>query len=130
MKVSLRKTYSHIHVSYADDDYSNNLSATDFCLHTTSDTHKLSINLIGNLNQRDKQANSYADAVAFVEKHELLKMVQIDERKVLEGLLKAHKSNPAAKWVLEVALGSRGTFNYQVKPSRKNDSLFLDVVGV
>lgn len=130
MGVSLRKSCSHLHVSYTDEDYSNNLSGTDFCLNSSNEANSLSINLVGNLTQRNKQTNSYSDALDLIEKHSMLEQVQIDEQVVIEGLLKAYKTNPSATWYLELSFGEKGCFKYQIKPSLENGSVFLDIVSV
>jgi len=125
VKTSLRKSLSQIYVSYSDDDYSNNLSGKDFILKSTKTTNKICINLVGNLNQRNKQSNSYADILHLVEKHDQLSMVQIDEPQIYEGLVKSKNSNPEAKWELEFSVGDKGTFIFEASPSIENDSVSI-----
>lgn len=127
MKRSLRKTAFGVSVAYSDDNYSNNLSGTDFELDRSESKIYLSINLARNLIAKKKDANSYLDACELANNHSLLKSVQLDDDQIIDGLRLANQNIPNASWALEIRLGEKGVFQYSIKPEIVNISLFLKV---
>lgn len=127
MKRSLRKTAASVSVTYSDGNFSNNLTGTEFELEQSEGVICLSINLAGNLGVKNKAANCYSDACELAEDHASLKSVQIDEGKIIDGLLNANQKTPNARWELKLLLGEKGTFKYSVKPEISNSSVFLNV---
>jgi len=127
MKRSLRKTTAGVSVTYAKGNYSNNLIGADFTLEESEACMYFDIDLSSNLRVRNKEANCYYDACELSEQHSSLKMVQIDDSKIIEGLIAALRRIPHARWELRLLLGEKGTFKYSVTLSGSSDSIFLNV---
>lgn len=127
MKRSLRKTTTGISVTYSDGNFSNNLTGTEFELEESKDSLTLSINLAGNLHVRNKSANCYADACELVENHSSLQSVQIDEERIIDGLIAAAQKTPNLPWRLTLLFAEKVVFQYAVKPTASNGSLFFNV---
>lgn len=130
MKFSLRKGSSHIHVTFKDEDYSNNIIGELFEIEYENSINRIYINIESNLKQKNKLTNSYSDTRELIRKAEHIKFVQIDEEQVIKGLLKAYNKNPKNSWELVLHAGSDKSFKYIVKPFSKLGSVFLDVISV
>ncbi len=127
MKHLLRKTATSVSITYSNGNYSNNLTGTDFELERSEFQICLRINMVGNLNVRNKAANCYDDACELAADSALLKSVQIDEDQVINGLSSAIRNTPNANWKLSLGLGEKDSVDYSVKPEMVNGSLFLNV---
>jgi hypothetical protein len=127
---TLRKTGSHVHVSYAST-FSNNLLASDFQLRLSPE-FELKLNLNSNLRTRSKSSNSYIDARELADGAiSSLELVQIDEDQVISGLARALQSleKQPDKWKLTILL--EGEHHFLVEPEVRRQenmtSLFLRV---
>lgn len=130
MKHTIRKTSSDLHVGYSDGGFSNNLRGENFTSEMNGRTLTLGINLESNLRTRNKSANSYADALEFLEKHDRLNLLQLNEEKVVSAIASAWKRNSANEMRLALSLGNNGSFSYEVKPQKIAGGIQLVVHGI
>ena len=129
--MSLRKTGSHIHLSYAST-FSNNLTATDFRIETSPD-FKLIFDLNNNLRTRNKQKNNYEDARDLADgKINKLELVQIDDDQVIARLEECIErlDKPPQTWKLTIHLEGEHTFSVEQEAKRigNSTSLILRVI--
>lgn len=121
MKQSLRKTPSHLRLTYAHGEASDGLMGRNFTLDAHGAQLTLCIDLAPNFHTRRKTAPSYLDAVKLVHHHDTLKSLQCSDNLVRARLIKAWEriERPQLRMVLD--LGERGRFLYAVLPH----SLFM-----
>lgn len=103
-------------MTYTDGNFSNNLYGTEFELEESEDVLCLSINMDCNLRVRNKDANNYTDACDLAYYYEVLESIQIDDPKVIKGLIAGHSNRPHAHWKLILRLGVKGIFRYAASP--------------
>ena len=127
MKRPLRKTSAGVSVTYSTGNFSNNLTGTDFTIEAEDDIIEIGIDLSCNLKVKNKGSNCFYDANELAEDHSLLKSIQIDDDKIVDGLSKANKKYPDAVWKLELSLGDRGIFKYTVSVSGSNGSVLFNI---
>jgi hypothetical protein len=127
MKRSLKKTSVGVSVTYSTGNFSNNLTGTDFTIEAEDDIIEIGIDLSCNLKVKNKESNCFYDANELAEDHSLLKSIQIDDDKIIDGLSKANKKYPDAVWKLELSLGDKGIFKYTVSVSGSNGSVFFNI---
>lgn len=116
-----------IHVTYQDEDYSNNIHADNFQVEYTSQMNRIHISLGPSLNQRNKSSNSLYDANELIRKASKLSLVQIDEDQIIKGLLNALKKYPENSWELQLNSKGMDVFRFKVILSIQMGSIFLDV---
>lgn len=125
MKRLLRKTPIGLHVSYSNENFTNNLWAADIYVDDSGDGPiRLSMDLTKNLRVRNKSANCYYDAMELVEESSSLDLVQIDDDKVIEGIARAVQRSPGREMELELVL-EESRLRYQVGIERRGPSLLL-----
>lgn len=119
-----------VHISYRTT-FTNNLYANNLSWRL-SPAFELRLDLNGNLKTKNRNLNSYIDAMDLSEYIESIKMVQIIDNNVLKNIISVVKSSPTAKnnWKLYVDL--KREFSFNVKPRMKKEleysPLFLDVI--
>lgn len=121
MKYSLRKTPSHLHLSYKYGEASDGMLGRNFVLEVDGPVLSLSIDLTPNFHTRNKAASAYLDVLSLVHNHYKLKFLQCSDNLVRARLIKAWEQvqQPELRMVLD--LGPRGHYVYAVQPH----SLFM-----
>jgi hypothetical protein len=121
MKVSLRKTPSHLHLAYKYGEASNGLLGRNFTLDVDGHVLTVSIDLTPNFHTRNKGASAYLEAVNFSHNHHKLRYLQCSDNLVRARLIRAWEQieQPQLRMCLE--LGQRGRYLYAVQPH----SLFM-----
>ena len=116
MKLSLRKTPSHLHLAYKYGADSDGLAGRHFALIHDGDVLTLSIDLTPNFQTRNKAAASYLEAINFVHNHHKLGSLQCGDNLLRSRLIKAWEqvSKPQLRMCLD--LGQRGRYLYAVQP--------------
>ena len=115
MKSTIRKSTSLLNIEYHNGNYTNNLFGSFFTLDSSEESNVLGIDFSSNFRTRNKQENSYHDAVELSKEYEDLRSLSIHEKKVNEYIIKAHKTNPSAPWTLELNLNSPETVSLPIK---------------
>lgn len=123
MKRSIRKTLAFVHVTYLDGDFANNLYGTNFTVEASDTVFVLSIDVTSNLKNHNKRLNCYQDAHDLIEKHSLVKFIQINEPQIVKGLAYYYNKNPNSTWKLKLIIGSK-ILEYKVNPQLSNEFLF------
>ena len=121
MKYPLRKTPSHLHLSYKYGESSDGLMGRHFMLEIDGRVLTLSIDLTPNFHTRNKGASAYLDAVNLAHNHHKLRYLQCSDNLVRARLIRAWEQvqQPQLRMCLE--LGQRGRYLYSVQPH----SLFM-----
>lgn len=124
MKHVLRKGNVHVHLTYLDGDYSNNLHASDFTVEADEKRVLFSMDFSTNQRTRSKGGNSYLDVLTLMEKHGRVRFFQIHKEKWLKDLASALANNSGAERLIEMKfLGGVSYFHrFQVtaKPNQHN----------
>ena len=124
---SIRKSTTHLGLTYSNGNYTNNLFCKNIEIDTTTKTNKVILNLEGNLRVQNKEVNSYADAKELIEEHRDLSLIQISEDQVTQALIAAEKKNPSYPWQLEITLGAQITYLYNLDDLKlKRDPITID----
>jgi hypothetical protein len=121
MKYSLRKTPSHLHLTYKYGEGSDGLIGRDFVLDVEERVLTLEIDLAPNFHTRNKGAPAYLEAVSLARNHHNLRYLQCADNLVRTRLIRAWEQveQPQLRMCLE--LGPRGHYLYAVQPH----SLFM-----
>ena len=91
----------------------------NFALEVAGSKVVVSLDLSPNLRTRNKQVNSYLDAVELAENHTDLAFIEIDASLVLEPLHHEWQRITDPELLLAISLGDTGTFEYHVDPEVK-----------
>ncbi len=121
MKYSLRKTPSHLHLSYKYGEASDGLMGRDFTLEVDDGLLTLGIDLTPNFHTRNKAASAYLDAISLAHNHHKLRYLQCSDNLVRARLIKAWEQVHQPRLLMCLELGSRGHYVYAVQPH----SLFM-----
>ena len=121
MKYSLRKTPSHLHLTYKYSEASGGLLGRNTVLYVEHDVLTLEIDLHSNLQTRNKQSSWYLDGTYLVQNHHKLKALQCPDNLVRARLIRAWEAVATPKLRMRLLLGPSGSFVYQVSPH----SLFM-----
>jgi hypothetical protein len=122
MKYSLRKTPSHLHLTYKYGEASGGLLGRNLVLEVVDgNLLTLEIDLSGNLLARNKQSAWYLDAVALSEDYHKLKSLQCPDNLVRTRLIRAWEGIADPKLRMRLVLSPRGRYLYEVAPH----SLFM-----
>ena len=121
MKVSLRKTPSHLHLAYKYGEGTDGLMGRNFMLSVEDNILTLGIDLTPNFHTRNKSASAYLDAVNFAHNHHKLRYLQCADNLVRARLIRAWETIPDPTLIMCLDLGPRGHFLYSVEPH----SLFM-----
>jgi len=128
VKISILRGSSLIHVTYKNGGFSNNLRADHFALEVAGSAIVLSFDLSPNFRTRNKQENSYLDAVELAESRADLAFVELDRNLVLEPLHREWQRTADPKLMLAISLGDRGELQYRVRPEVKQISVRFSVI--
>lgn len=115
MNRNLRKGSSGMHVSYANSGFSNNLRGRNFEYRQLDGKHILHIDMSGNIRTRNKEENSYSDALELIENHHSLKRLEFDdnEKAMIEQVARLSGA-PPTEWLLQLDFGDKGSFRYSI----------------
>ena len=121
MKYSLRKTPSHLHLAYKYSEATGGLLGRNMFLQAEGNVLTLEIDLVSNLQTRNKQSSWYLDATYLVEHHHKLKLLQCPDNLVRARLIRSWEAVAMPRLRMRLNLGPSGCFLYQVSPH----SLFM-----
>jgi hypothetical protein len=121
MKYSLRKTPSHLHLAYKYSEASGGLLGRNTVLQVEGPVLTLEIDLVSNLQTRNKQSSWYLDATYLVQNHHKLKSLQCPDNLVRARLIRSWEAVAAPRLRMRLNLGPSGSYLYQVSPH----SLFM-----
>ena len=121
MKYSLRKTPSHLHLAYKYSEATGGLLGRNMVLQVEGNLHTLEIDLISNLQTRNKLSSWYVDANYLVQHHHKLKSLQCPDNLVRARLIRSWEAVATPRLRMRLNLGAAGCFLYQVLPH----SLFM-----
>jgi hypothetical protein len=122
MKYSLRKTPSHLHLTYKYGEANGGLLGRNLVLEVVDgNLLTLDIDLSGNLLARNKQSPWYLDAVSLSTNYHKLKSLQCPDNLVRTRLIRAWEGIEEPRLRMRLVLHPRGRYLYEVAPH----SLFM-----
>jgi len=122
MKYSLRKTPSHLHLTYKYGEASGGLLGRNLVLEVAEgNLLTLEIDLSANLLARNKQSAWYLDAVDLSSNYHKLKSLQIPDNLVRTRLLRAWEGIAEPRLRMRLLMNPRGRYLFEVAPH----SLFM-----
>jgi hypothetical protein len=121
MKYSLRKTPSHLHLTYKYGEATGGLLGRNLLLEAEGNLLVLEIDLSANLLTRNKQSSWYLDAVDLSSNYHKLKSLQCPDNLVRARLIRAWEGVEDPKLRMRLVLNPRGRYVYDVAPH----SLFM-----
>ncbi len=121
MKYSLRKTPSHLHLTYKYGETNGGLLGRNLVLEVEGNQLTLEIDLSANLLARNKQSAWYLDAVDLSANHHKLKSLQCPDNLVRTRLIRAWEGIENPKLRMRLVLNPRGRYVFDVSPH----SLFM-----
>lgn len=121
MKYSLRKTPSHLHLTYKYGEATGGLLGRNLLLEADGNLLTLEIDLSANLLARNKQSPWYLDAVDLASNYHKLKSLQCPDNLVRARLIRAWDAVADPKLRMRLVLHPRGRYVYDVAPH----SLFM-----
>ena len=121
MKYSLRKTPSHLHLTYKYGEASGGLLGRNLVLEADGNLLTLEVDLSGNLLARNKSSPWYLDAVALSENYHKLKSLVCPDNLVRTRLIRAWEGIEQPRMRMRLVLAPRGRYLYEVAPH----SLFM-----
>lgn len=130
MKPSLRKGKCHIHVTYKNGGFTNNLWASNLTLEVHDDMVVLEMDLSSNFHVRNKSSNSYLDAVELSEQRSQIAMIQLDGAVLLEPLSNSWKQLRTPKLVVVLFFADKSSIQYEAKPKALEISVQLTMLRI
>ena len=121
MKYSLRKTPSHLHLTYKYGESAGGLLGRNLMLEVEADVLTLEIDLSANLLARNKQSPWYLDAIDLSANHHKLKSLQCPDNLVRTRLIRAWEGIQDPRLRMRLVLNPRGRYVFDVSPH----SLFM-----
>ncbi len=121
MKYSLRKTPSHLNLTYKYGEANGGLLGRNLVLEVEGNVLTLEVDLSANLLARNKQSPWYLDAVGLASNHHKLKSLQCPDNLVRTRLIRVWEAMPEPKLRMRLVLSPRGRYLYEVSPH----SLFM-----
>jgi hypothetical protein len=121
MKYSLRKTPSHLHLTYKYGEANGGLLGRNLVLEVDGSVLTLEIDLSANLLARNKQSPWYLDAVDLSSNYHKLKSLQCPDNLVRTRLIRAWEGVAEPRLRMRLVLNPRGRYLYEVAPH----SLFM-----
>lgn len=116
MKLSLRKTPTHLHLAYKYGGGSDRLVGRNFFLLDDDAVLTLGIDLTPNFQTRNKTASCYLDGLNLVHNHHKLSSLQCGDNLVRARLIRAWDQVQEPQLRMCLDLGQRGRFLYSVQP--------------
>jgi hypothetical protein len=121
MKYSLRKTPSHLHLTYKYGEANGGLLGRNLVLEAEGNRLTLEIDLSANLLARNKQSAWYLDALGLASNYHKLKSLQCPDNLVRARLIRVWEGMHEPKLRMRLVLQPRGRYLYEVSPH----SLFM-----
>src|SRR5688500_869088 len=121
MKYSLRKTPSHLHLTYKYGEASGGLLGRNLVLEAEGNVMTLEIDLSANLLARNKSSPWYLDAVDLASNYHKLRSLQCPDNLVRTRLIRAWEGVEQPRMRMRLILNPRGRYLYEVAPH----SLFM-----
>lgn len=121
MKYSLRKTPSHLHLTYKYGEAAGGLLGRNLVLEVDGDVLTLEIDLSANLLARNKQSPWYLDAVDLSSNYHKLRSLQCPDNLVRARLIRVWEGMQDPKLRMRLVLNPRGRYLFEVAPH----SLFM-----
>ena len=121
MKHSLRKTPSHLHLTYKYGEASGGLLGRNIVLEAEGNVLTLEVDLSANLLARNKSSPWYLDAVSLASNYHKLRSLQCADNLVRTRLIRAWEGVADPLLRLRLVLNPRGRYLYVVAPH----SLFM-----
>jgi hypothetical protein len=121
MKYSLRKTPSHLHLTYKYGEANGGLLGRNLVLEVDGNQLTLEVDLSANLLARNKQSPWYLDAVDLSANYHKLKSLQCPDNLVRTRLIRAWDGVAEPRMRLRLVLQPRGRYLFEVSPH----SLFM-----
>jgi hypothetical protein len=121
MKYSLRKTPSHLHLTYKYGQSNGGLLGRNLFLEVDGNVLTLEVDLSANLLARNKQSPWYLDAVDLSTNYHKLKSLQCPDNLVRTRLIRAWEGVADPKLRMRLVLNPRGRYLFVVAPH----SLFM-----
>jgi len=121
MKYSLRKTPSHLQLTYKYGEAAGGLLGRNLVLEVDANVLTFEIDLSANLLARNKTSAWYLDAVDLASNHHKLRSLQCPDNLVRTRLIRAWDSVQNPKLRMRLVLNPRGRYLYEVAPH----SLFM-----
>jgi len=121
MKYSLRKTPSHLHLTYKYGEAAGGLLGRNLMLEVEGNVLTLEIELSANLLARNKQSAWYLDAIGLSSNYHKLKSLQCPDNLVRARLIRVWDGMAEPKLRMRLILNPRGRYLYEVAPH----SLFM-----
>jgi hypothetical protein len=121
MKYSLRKTPSHLHLTYKYGESNGGLLGRNLVLEVIGNQLTLEVDLSGNLLARNKQSPWYLDAISLASNYHKLKSLQCPDNLVRTRLIRAWEGIEDPKLRMRLVLNPRGRYVFDVSPH----SLFM-----
>ena len=121
MKYSLRKTPSHLHLTYKYGEAPGGLLGRNLVLEAEGNLLTLEVDLSANLLARNKSSPWYLDAVALSSNYHKLKSLQCPDNLVRARLIRAWEGVQDPRMRLRLVLNPRGRYLFEVAPH----SLFM-----
>ena len=121
MKYSLRKTPSHLHLTYKYGEANGGLLGRNLLLEVDGNVLTLEVDLSANLLARNKQSPWYLDAVGLSSNYHKLKSLQCPDNLVRTRLIRAWEGVADPRLRMRLVLNPRGRYLYEVAPH----SLFM-----
>ena len=121
MKYSLRKTPSHLHLTYKYGESNGGLLGRNLVLEAEGNLLTLDVDLSANLLARNKSSPWYLDAVALSASYHKLKSLQCPDNLVRARLIRAWEGIADPKMRMRLILAPRGRYLFEVSPH----SLFM-----
>jgi hypothetical protein len=122
MKYSLRRTPSHLHLTYKYGEANGGLLGRNLVLEVVDgNVLTLEVDLSANLLARNKQSPWYLDAIALSSNYHKLKSLQCPDNLVRTRLIRTWEGIESPKLRMRLVLSPRGRYMYEVLPH----SLFM-----
>ena len=121
MKHSLRKTPSHLHLTYKYGESNGGLLGRNLVLEAEGNVLTLEVDLSANLLARNKSSPWYLDAVGLSTNYHKLKSLQCADNLVRARLIRAWEGVEEPKMRMRLILAPRGRYVFEVSPH----SLFM-----
>lgn len=121
MKYSLRKTPSHLQLTYKYGDAGGGLLGRNLVLEVDGNVMTFEVDLSANLLARNKSSPWYLDAVSLSTNYHKLRSLQCPDNLVRTRLIRAWDSVEQPRLRMRLVLNPRGRYLYEVAPH----SLFM-----
>ena len=128
MKRIIRKTSSHVHVTYKNGGFTNNLNAENFAIEAEDARVICSMDFSGNERTRHKDSNSYLDARELQENSSNVAFFQIFEESLMREIRAAVMTHKDAAWTVEIRFKDGKSHSYPVSLEGDNSIVQMNML--